>query len=104
MGQVTRALKEREIAKDPTCGIKYLSEKLHHRTAFLSPAELDNLLACAEKSPSGYLVPAILMGAEHGASLQEILSLKCTDVDFDFEGEGYITFYRTKTIIAALCV
>ena len=91
-----RALKEGEIVKDPTVGITYLSEKQHHRTAFLSPAELDNLLACAKESLSGYLVPAILMGAEHGASLQEILSLKWTDINFDFDGEGYITFYRTK--------
>lgn len=91
-----RALKEGEIAKDPTIGISYLSEKQHHRTAFLSPAELNSLLACAEESLSGYLIPAILMGAEHGASLQEILSLKWTDIDFDFDGEGYITFYRTK--------
>lgn len=92
----TRAIKEGEIANNPAEKITYLSEKQHHRTVFLTPVELDRLLACAEKSQAGYLVSAILMGAEHGASAQEVLSLKWSDIDFDFDGDGRITFYRTK--------
>lgn len=91
-----RALKEGEIARNPCEGIGYLSEKKHQRTAFLSPAELENLLAHAEKSRTGYLASAILLGAEHGASLQEILSLKWTDIDFHYGESGSITFFRTK--------
>lgn len=91
-----RALKEGEIAANPTEGITYLSEKKHQRTAFLTPAELDSLLKHASTSLSGYLVPAILLGAEHGASLQEILSLQWSAIDFDFDGNGRISFYRTK--------
>ncbi len=92
-----RALKEGEIAKDPTVGISNLSEKKHCRTNFLVPQQLDKLLECARKSVSPYLEAVILLGAEHGASLQEILSLKWSDIDFNFENTGYITFFRTKT-------
>ncbi len=92
-----RALKEGEIAKNPTIGISNLSEKKHCRTNFLVPKQLDNLLECARKSVSPYLEAMILLGAEHGASLQEILSLKWSDIDFNFENTGYITFFRTKT-------
>ena len=91
-----RALKEGELAKDPSEGIGYLSEKKHHRTAFLTPEELDVLLQQAAASQAGYLVSAILLGAEHGASLQEITSLQWTDIDFNFEQTGRITFFRTK--------
>ena len=45
---------------------------------------------------AGYLETAILLGAEHGASLQEIFSLKWSDIDFAFDGDGSITFFRTK--------
>ncbi len=96
-----RALKEREIAKNPAVGINYLSEKQHCRTAFLMPKELDRLLEHARANRAGYLVPAILLGAEHGASLQEVTSLKWSDIDFDAFPEkggavGCITFFRTK--------
>ena len=91
-----RAAKEGESAKNPSLGISYLSEKKHHRTAFLTPAELDTLLEHAAANRAGYLVPAILLAAEHGASLQEVLSLKWGDIDFGFEGTGRITFFRTK--------
>ena len=91
-----RALKEGEIAKDPTAGIGYLSEKQHQRTAFLTPEPLAVLLEKAALSKMGYLEVAILLGAEHGASLQEITDLKWRDIDFAFDGEGSITFFRTK--------
>ena len=91
-----RAVKEGEAAKNPSMGISYLSEKKHHRTAFLTPVELDTLLEHAAANRAGYLVPAILLGAEHGASLQEIISLKWGDIDFNFEGTGRITLFRAK--------
>ena len=91
-----RAVKEGESANNPSLGINYLSEKKHYRTVFLTPEELDTLLEHAEANRASYLVPAILLGAEHGASLQEILSLKWADIDFGFEGTGRITFFRTK--------
>jgi integrase len=37
----------------------------------------------------------IYLGAEHGTSKQEALSLRWDDIDFDFDG-GLIKFYRTK--------
>ncbi len=91
-----RALKEGEIAKNPAKDMTYLSEKKHCRTQFLTPKELDALLDHAQQSSCLYLEAAILLGAEHGASLQEILSLKWSDIDFDFDGAGCITFFRTK--------
>ena len=91
-----RALKEGEIAKDPSAGIGYLSEKQHQRTAFLTPEALAVLLKKAVLGRAGYLETAILLGAEHGASLQEITSLKWSDIDFSFDGDGSITFFRTK--------
>jgi integrase len=91
-----RALKEGEIAKDPSAGIGYLSEKQHQRTAFLTPEALGALLKKAAIGRAGYLETAILLGAEHGASLQEITSLKWSDIDFSFDGDGSITFFRTK--------
>lgn len=39
------------------------------------------------------MVLAILLAVEHGCSTQEILALKCSDIDFD---ENRITFPRTK--------
>lgn len=38
----------------------------------------------------------IYLGAEQGASKQEILDLKWPDIDFEFEGIGLIRFFRTK--------
>jgi len=38
----------------------------------------------------------IRLGAEHGASKQEILDLNWSDIDFDYEGTGFIRLYRTK--------
>ena len=91
-----RAVKEGEAAKNPSIGINYLSEKQHHRTAFLTPAELNTLLEHAAANRAGYLVPAILLGAEHGASLQEVTTLTWGDIDFNYDGTGRITFFRTK--------
>lgn len=44
-----------------------------------------------------YLPALILLGAEHGASRQEALSLKWADVNFSFKEIGVIRFFRSKT-------
>lgn len=44
-----------------------------------------------------YLPAMIFLGAEHGASKQEILSLKWLDIDFEFADRGLITLFRSKT-------
>lgn len=38
----------------------------------------------------------ILLGAEHGTSRQEALSLKWSDINFDFDEQGMIQLFRTK--------
>jgi integrase len=85
------------IKNDPVAAMSYLSEKKHVRNEFLMPPELDHLLEACQKLRSRDLLPAaICLGAEHGASKQEILDLKWTDIDFEFEGRGRIRFFRTK--------
>ncbi len=59
-----RAVKEGEAAKDPSVGINYLSEKKHHRTAFLTPDALTVLLGKAVCSKTAYLETSVLLGAE----------------------------------------
>jgi integrase len=86
------------VKNDPTTAIPYLSEKAHRRNEFLTPAQLDQLLKACQSLRSKHSLPAIIcLGAEHGASKQEVLDLKWTDIDFDFEGIGRIHFFRTKT-------
>jgi integrase len=86
------------IKSDPATTIPYLSEKEHRRNQFLTPAQLDKLLKACESLRSKHAFPAIIcLGAEHGASKQEILDLKWSDISFDFEGRGRIRFFRTKT-------
>lgn len=85
------------ITENPLSGIKMLSEKAHERNCFLLPDSLMKLLeACQQVRSRFYLVAIIFLGAEHGASKQEILSLKWTDLDFNHEGKGLIHFFRTK--------
>jgi integrase len=85
------------VKDDPTTNLNYLSEKAHERNRFLGPSELERLILMCEKLRFKKLLPALtLLGAEHGASKQESLDLKWLDIDFDFEGAGLITFYRTK--------
>ena len=38
----------------------------------------------------------ILLGAEHGVSRQEALSLEWGDIDFDFQDKGLIKLFRNK--------
>jgi len=64
---------------------------------FLLPSELKNLIKATQKIRAKYYLPAIIyLGAEHGAAKQEILSLKWSDINFEFKGRGLIKLYRTK--------
>lgn len=77
--------------------IKALPEKMHVRNRFLLPTQLNTLLAATQAQRAKHYMPAMIcLGAEHGASKQEILSLKWSEIDFDFEDRGLIRFYRTK--------
>jgi integrase len=85
------------VVKDVTEAIPYLSEKAHVRNKFLLPAELDTLIRATQKTKAKFYLPAIIyLGAEHGASKQEILSLKWSDIDFDFSRAGLIRLFRKK--------
>jgi integrase len=85
------------IGQDGISKVRYLSEKKHERTFWLRPEQLTLLLDAARQNRSKHhMVLAILLAAEHGASKQEILSLKWEDVDFELAGNGCINFHRTK--------
>jgi len=90
-------LKLRATLYNPVKDIRLLSEKAHERKRFLTPSELVRLVEAASQGRTKKYLPAIIyLGAEHGASKQEILSLKWSDIDFSFSERGLIHFYRTK--------
>ena len=83
--------------KDPTVDIGFLSEREQARNKFLGPKEVERLIAASQKTRGKFYLPVLIwLGAEHGASRQEILSLEWSDIDFEFEGQGIIRFFRTK--------
>ncbi|MEE4601873.1 MAG: site-specific integrase [Desulfobacteraceae bacterium] len=85
------------INKDIASEIKYLSEKAHERNNFLFPAQIEDLNTATQKTRTKFYMRVIIfLGAEHGAAKQEILSLKWSDINFDFKGKGLIKLYRTK--------
>jgi site-specific recombinase XerD len=89
--------KKNAVISDPTISIKFLSEKEHERNNFLLPQQIDELVEASQKTRAKFYMPAIiLLGAEHGASKQEILCLKWSDIDFEFMEKGLIKLYRTK--------
>jgi integrase len=90
-------LKVGAINDDPAISISYLSEKEHERNAFLLPADLERLVTASQKVRAKFYLPSLIyLGAEHGASKQEALSLKWSDIHFDFGEKGIIRLYRTK--------
>jgi integrase len=90
-------LEIRAVLEDPAAEISYLSEKDHERNKFLLPSEIDMLIEASEKTRAKFYMPALIyLGAEHGASKQEALSLEWSDIDFEFDGIGIIRFFRTK--------
>jgi integrase len=90
------AIALRAALVNPAADILYLSEKDQQRNRFLYPEELDELLQASRKVRAKYLPALICLGAEHGASRQEALSLTEDDVNFDSMGKGMIRFFRTK--------
>jgi integrase len=74
-----------------------LNERDHERTRFLLPPEVEKLVQASRKTRAKHYLPAlILLGAEHGASKQEVLSLRWCDINFEYGENGIITLYRTK--------
>jgi integrase len=85
------------VIADPAARLKKLSEKDHERKRFLLPRDLDRLIRATQKTRAKFYLPAIIyLGAEHGASKQEILDLKWPDIDFTFRDTGIIRLFRTK--------
>jgi integrase len=90
-------LKAKAILDDPAEGISYLSEKDHERNQFLLPEKITRLFEASQETRAKFYMPALIyLGAEHGASKQEVLSLKWKDIDFVYEGIGLIRLFRTK--------
>lgn len=90
-------LKAKAIIEDPAEGISYLSEKNHERNKFLLPENITQLFEASQKTRAKFYMPALIyLGAEHGASKQEVLSLKWKDINFVYEGIGFIRLFRTK--------
>jgi integrase len=93
----SHGLKLKAVIEDISTKIEFLSEKDHERNNFLLPPQLSNLISATQGTRAKFYMPAIIyLGAEHGAAKQEILSLKWSDIDFEFKGRGLIKFYRTK--------
>jgi len=85
------------VIENPAEGIKKLSEEEHERNRFLQPYELNSLVESAKQTKAKHYLPALIfLGAEHGASKQEALSLKWSDISFEYGDLGLIRFYRTK--------
>jgi len=92
-----KALGLKVIPEDPVSKIQYLSEKEHERNRYILPFEIDKLVEASQKTRSKFYMPALIyLGAEHGASRQEVLSLHWSDIIFDFDSIGLIRFFRTK--------
>jgi len=85
------------VVEDPAKGIRYLSEKNHQRNRFVLPDELNQLIEASKQTRAKYYMPALIcLGAEHGASRQEALSLRWQDINFKFGEYGMIRLFRTK--------
>jgi len=91
-------LEVRGVLEDCAAEIGYLSEKEHERNRFLLPDELEKLITSCQQLKAGkFYMPAIIyLGAEHGASRQEALSLAWKDIVFEYKDQGLIRFFRTK--------
>nr|WP_320013305.1 site-specific integrase [uncultured Desulfobulbus sp.] len=84
--------------ENPASRIKKLSERAHERNRFLRPQEISVLIEAAKTTKAKNYLPALIyLGCEHGASKQEALSLRWSDIKFDYEDTGLISFHRTKT-------
>lgn len=85
------------VVENPAKKVQKLSEIEHERNRFLNPSELFALVEASKQTLAKHYLPALIfLGAEHGASKQEVLSLRWSDIDFEFKNSGSIRFYRTK--------
>jgi len=92
-----KAKKAKAVLTDPAEPISYLNENEHRRNKFVTPIELDKLIEASQQIRAKFYMPALIyLGAEHGASKQEALSLEWDDLDFDFNEYGTINLFRTK--------
>ena len=92
-----QSMSEGAILEDPAGPIVYLSEKDHERNRYILPHAIDDLIKASQETRSKFYMPALIfLGAEHGTSRQEALSLKWGDIDFDFQGKGLIRLFRNK--------
>jgi site-specific recombinase XerD len=92
-----KCVTEGALENDPTEEIRYLSEKEHERNNFILPEKIKKLVEASHQTRAKFYMPALIyLGAEHGTSKQEALCLKWSDIDFDFDETGIISFYRTK--------
>lgn len=90
-------LELKAAAIDQAKDIKYLSEKEHERKRFLTPEQIGSLVKASQLTRAKHYLPVLIyMGAEHGTSKQEALSLEWKDIDFNFQDAGIIRFHRTK--------
>lgn len=93
----TKGMQLNAVFNNPAEGLKKLSEKEHERNRYLLPDEIFALINASKKTKAKNYLPALIfLGAEHGASMQEALSLKWKDINFNFEDLGMIRFFRTK--------
>ena len=90
-------MKLNAVKVDFASKISYLSEKEHERNTFLVPKEIQILINASQKTRAKFYMPALIyLGAEHGASKQEALSLTWSDINFEFDSQGIIRLFRTK--------
>lgn len=91
------ALEIGAVKENPLTTISFKSEKVHERNEYLLPTDLKRLVKAARKGRARFYLPVLIfLGAEHCASKQEALSLRWSDINFDYMGQGMISFFRTK--------
>jgi len=92
-----KGLEAGAINEDQSANIKYLNEKQHERNKFLLPQNIEKLIEVSGNTKAKFYMPALIyLGAEHGASKQEVLSLQWPDINFQYKEVGVIRFFRTK--------
>jgi len=75
----------------------YLSEKENERNKFILPPKIDILIVASQKTRAKFYMPSLIyLGAEHGSSRQESLSLQWDDIDFEYDEIGMIKLFRIK--------
>ncbi len=83
------------ILEDITAGIEDFAERARDRS--LTPRQLNALIdGCAGVRNPTRMRAAILLAAEHGAALQEVMELCWAQIDFERGGFGTIEFSRRK--------